>query len=127
MAFRKLCRYFSVPLAVVLGMQGVAMAGPFDCCQSHCCPPCTIHCTEGPPRIKFKCACPRPICCPCDRPGWGYFQPCWVPWPYPPDWSHCPVPPPASTVIPGPQNQTRTESAPGTPAPPPQFDIRPGL
>jgi len=66
------------------------------CQKFHC--PHTKHCLEGAPRICFQCGCPKPICCPCDQPNFGYYQTCWTPWPYPPDWSHCPVQPPASAV-----------------------------
>jgi hypothetical protein len=73
-----------------------------DCaphCQKFHCPPHLKHCAEGPPHICFERGCPKPICCPCNMPNWGYYQTCWTPWPWPPDWSHCPVQPPASSVI----------------------------
>ena len=69
--------------------------------QHHHCPPPFVHCQEGPPNIKYKHACPRPVCNPCDLPHYGYFQPCWRPWPFPPDWSHCPEVPPAALIHPG--------------------------
>lgn len=74
-----------------------------DCfhCSKHDCPPPLRHCLEGPPRIKFHRGCPKPICNPCHAPNWGYYQTCWTPWPFPPDWSHCPVQPPAAVVQPG--------------------------
>lgn len=92
--------------AALFGAAGAARAqAPGGTCAPHCkhthCPPPLIHCREGPPQIKFRCGCPKPICNPCDSPHWGYFQTCWTPWPYPPDWSHCPVPPPAAAVFPG--------------------------
>jgi len=73
-----------------------------DCysCQKHHCPKFK-YCAEGPVRICFERGCGAPICCPCNQPNWGYYQTCWTPWPWPPDWSHCPVQPPASVVIPG--------------------------
>ena len=107
-------------LAALVGGQGVGLAqecGPGGCqggavlgapCGSpHChrqdCPPPYTHCMEGPPKIKFKKGCPRPVCPPaCETPNWGYFQPCWRPWPWPPDWSHCPYPVPAAVVTPPP-------------------------
>jgi hypothetical protein len=64
------------------------------------CPPPYIHLFEGPPRIKFKRACPRPVCDPCHLEHYGYYQTCWHPWPYPPDWSHCPCPPPGAALPP---------------------------
>jgi hypothetical protein len=72
----------------------------FHCQQFHC-PPVLKWCMEGAPRICFRCGCPKPICNPCEAPNWGYYQKCWSPWPWPPDWSHCPVPTPASQVFPG--------------------------
>jgi len=39
--------------------------GLFGCC----CEPCPhpyVHCQEGPPCIKFKCGCPKPVCYPCN-------------------------------------------------------------
>ncbi len=68
-------------------------------CQRHHCPPHLKHCTEGPPRICYKHGCPRPICNPCLNPNWGYFETCWNPWPWPPDFSHCRAVPPAATVV----------------------------
>src|SRR4051794_39446590 len=70
-------------------------------CQRFHCPPFLKWCVEGPPRICFQCGCPKPIMCPCEAANWGYYQKCWTPWPFPPDWSHCPVPPAASQVFPG--------------------------
>jgi len=70
-------------------------------CQRFHCPPPLHHCVERPPCIKFHHGCPRPTCNPCQMPTWGYFQTCWTPWPWPPDWSHCPVTPPAAYVRPG--------------------------
>ena len=66
------------------------------------CPPPFVHWQEGPPRIRYKHACPRPVCNPCDLPHFGYFQPRWRPWPFPPGWSHCPEMPPIATIYPGP-------------------------
>ena len=77
---------------------------PGDC--GHCkhnCPHPYRHCVQGPPRVRFPHGCPAPVCSPCDAPNWGYFQPCWNPWPWPPNWSHCPAVPPAALVLPGPQ------------------------
>ena len=67
-------------------------------CQTLHCPPWFHHCQERPPVICIRCGCPRPVCNPCALPNFGYFQTCWSPWPLPPDWSHCKVPPPAAFV-----------------------------
>jgi hypothetical protein len=80
-----------------------------NCGSNTHCPPHFVHFMERPPCIKFKCSCPRPVCDPCDLPHFGYYQPCWRPWPFPPDWSHCACPPP-STLVPPP---TATTSAGG--------------
>jgi hypothetical protein len=73
------------------------------CSDNHCqmfhCPPWYHHCQERPPVICIKCGCPRPVCNPCGLPNFGYYQTCYIPWPLAPDWGHCPVPPPASTVL----------------------------
>ncbi|MFO0863185.1 MAG: hypothetical protein U0744_00745 [Gemmataceae bacterium] len=67
-------------------------------CSSHHCPPALKHCAEGPPRICVRLGCPKPICNPCTQPNWGYYETCWRPWPFPPDYSHCAVVPPAATI-----------------------------
>ncbi len=81
--------------AALLALAPAALAGGGWC--DHC-PPPFKHCYEGPPRICFKKACPKPVCDPCTLEHWGYFQNCWHPWPWPPDWSHCPVPPSGALV-----------------------------
>ena len=85
-------------VALVAGLAFAAGARGQDCdeCKEKPCPPKFLYIFEGPPRIKFKHGCPRPICNPCDLPHYGYFATCWHPWPWPPDFSHCPVPPPGS-------------------------------
>ena len=69
-----------------------------NCCQSHHCPPAFNHCVEGPPCICWKHGCPHPICDPCNLPHWGFWEKCWNPYPFPPNWTHCPAPPPSSLV-----------------------------
>ena len=95
-------------LAIYAADSGVAQAqescGTCLACRS-CCPifcPHYKHCAEGAPRICIMNGCPKPLCNPCTMPNWGYYQTCWSPWPWGPDWSHCPVPTPASQVfVPG--------------------------
>jgi hypothetical protein len=53
------------------------------------CPPPYIHWAEGPPRLWFKCACPRPVCDPCSLEHYGYYQPCWRPWSFTNEMNHC--------------------------------------
>ncbi len=82
------------------------LEGPACGCASGCCPltdacgrgcchcPKTCFTIEKRPCIKWHCVCPKPVCNPCDIEGYGYFPTCWRPWAYPPDYRHCPVPPP---------------------------------
>ncbi len=118
---------------------GCSSCGGGVCQRTHC-PPHFHHCQERPPVICIHCGCPRPVCNPCALPNFGYFQTCWTPWPLPPDWSHCPVPPPASQVqvagpiaIPGvPTTAPAAPTKPGTPAvrpvtPPPAGTTLPGI
>jgi hypothetical protein len=56
----------------------------------HKCPSPYGHCQEGPPRLRFKCGCPKPVCDPGSLEHYGYYQTCWRPWPFPSDMSHCP-------------------------------------
>ena len=67
-------------------------------CQTHHCPPAFKICSEGPPRLHWTTGCPHPVCNPCDLPHWGFYETCWSPWPFPPNWTHCPVMPPAAMV-----------------------------
>jgi hypothetical protein len=78
------CATFGVPCAVG--------------CESHHCPPAYKYTVEGAPRIHWHHGCPRPICNPCDLPHWGYYEKCWTPWPFPPNWTHCATAPPAAFV-----------------------------
>ena len=97
----------------------------------HCCCPKYVFTIEKPPRIKYKCICPKPICEPCNLEGYGYFPTCWRPWAYPPNYGYCPAPPPGVVAsaapplivgAPGP-------AAPGGPAdeplPPPKKTANP--
>jgi hypothetical protein len=103
--FARKLKFLCAPLALLLGLQSAVygQVGCATCPHTHC-PPCVVHCMKGPPKIKWKKGCPLPLCCPCDAPNWGYHQPCWRPWPWPPDWSHCPYPVPAAQVTPCPQS-----------------------
>ena len=89
-----------------LALAGVALLtiGPAaragDCCDNWHCPPKFVHCMERPPCPCYKCMCPRPVCNPCQLPHAGYYRTCWQPWPWPPDWSHCPAPPPSVKLPP---------------------------
>jgi hypothetical protein len=64
--------------------------GATPCRAGDCghCPPPYVHRTEQPPRIRFKCVCPKPVCPPCDEDFWGYYPTCWRRWPAP--YPNCP-------------------------------------
>jgi hypothetical protein len=89
--------------AVLLGTAPASLAGGECCSPCWHCPPPYIHCQLGPPRIKFKCVCPLPVCGPCDLKHFGYYPTCWAPYPYPQDYSCCPPPPfgPGPCLAPG--------------------------
>lgn len=118
-------RIFALLPALVLlahwqgGSSALAQQGCTSCqpClpvpPTHHCPKPFCHIQEGPPRIHFKHGCPRPVCNPCDLPHFGYFQPCWRPSPFAEDWSHCPEPPPAALVVPGPLPPASGQVPPG--------------
>ena len=90
-------------LAIALGglallvAGGSAKAGGEIFCH---CPPPLKWCSEQAPYIKFKCACPRPVCDPCELQHYGVFATCWHPWPFQPNWSHCQSPPPGAVLPP---------------------------
>lgn len=92
-------RRYAMPLAALLLAPLAARAQDCHRCQHFHCPPSLKHCMEGPPHICFQKGCPRAICNPCLNPNWGYFETCWNPWPWPPDFSHCRAVPPAATVM----------------------------
>lgn len=117
-----------------LSLAGDGSCGAGGCSTGQCapqkidCPPPYYHYYEGPPHLKFKKACPRPICDPCHYEHFGYYQPCWAPWPFPEDWSHCPYPTAAHMLPPpkvppyapriGVERERRDDRRPG--------DVRPG-
>ncbi len=84
-----------------------ALAGPLlggnECAPCKVpCPPPYIHYYEGVPKLKFKRACPRPVCDPCNLDHYGYYATCWGPWPYDRDFRHC-THPTASDMLPPPK------------------------
>jgi hypothetical protein len=94
---------------------------------THPCPPKFWHWAEGPPKLKFKKACPKPVCDPCTLPHAGYYQTCWHPWPWDPDWSHCVLPPTALTYGEAPGDVVIPLPSPRAPAalPPPSESTLP--
>lgn len=83
----------SLSTAVVFVLTPMAFGDGCLTCR-HKCPPPYVHCQEGPPCLRFKCGCPKPVCDPCTLEHYGYYQTCWRPWSFPPDASHCPQPQP---------------------------------
>ena len=70
------------------GLLGLGLGqGSCGSCGKECCPPWYKHYFERAPKLCFKKACPKPICDPCSLEHYGYFQTCWAPYPFPPDWS----------------------------------------
>lgn len=82
-----------VPWAVLLTVGPAAVAS--DLPFGHLCCPVNKRCQEKPPCWHIKRVCPKPICDPCTLEHHGYYHTCWRPSSVPPEWSHCPVPPPA--------------------------------
>ena len=58
-----------------------------------CCPKYSFT-IEKPPKICFKSVCSKPMCDPCDIRGQRLLPDLLAAWAYPPNYSHCPVPPP---------------------------------
>src|SRR5262245_34934694 len=84
--------------AALVASRAQALPPEGFCCQHYHCPPPYYHCAERGPCICIHKGCPKPVCNPCDLYQWGYYETCWRPWPYPPEWGHCPVQPYAATV-----------------------------
>lgn len=116
----RICTAVLVLGAALTGLNKASAAG-YLWNRLHCCPPPLHHCEEGCPCIKRCCGCPKPVCNPCVQPNWGYYQPCWSPWPWPPDWSHCPVMPPAAIVHPPGSGGDLVMPGPESLAPPRQY------
>ncbi len=87
-----------VPLGTPTAAAGCCASGGCTngCCHSEWCCPKYCFTIEKPPCIKYARVCPKPVCNPCDIEGYGYYPTCWRPWAYPPDYRHCPVPPPGA-------------------------------
>ncbi|MGL4552816.1 MAG: hypothetical protein ACRC33_16695 [Gemmataceae bacterium] len=118
------------PLAAGLVLMAASTACAFppiisigcDSCPTECapcktqCPPAFTWFFEGPPKLKFKRGCPRPICDPCNLPHYGYYPTCWAPWPFPDDWNHCPTPTSAQMLPPAHERRVVPTPAPVAPA-----------
>src|SRR5262249_22801892 len=87
---RNLSGLLSAVLIAGLAVAPAAAAQECETCGKGACPPFYKHHYEAAPKIKFKRACPRPICNPCHLPHYGYFPTCWHPWPFPRNECACP-------------------------------------
>lgn len=95
------------PCLVWMAFGGSAEAGILHHCQK------TVFVKPRPPHVKYKCVCPKKICPCCPLENFGYYPTCWHPWPFPPNYGHCPVPPAAAMapmIVPG--GQTPLEQLP---------------
>lgn len=143
----------AVAAACCLLLANPALRADHGCapCAAGCkmrCPPPHCHYSEGPPNLKFKKACPRPVCDPCNLEHYGYYATCWQPWAFDANYSHCVaphtgtmLPPPASppyaprmippppTVIPDRgRDEAETPRRPAESLPPPRkFDDKPAV
>ena len=95
--YRNYGKLLVVALIAGLAFVPTAVAQECDSCGKGRCPPHFKYHYEGPPKIKFKRGCPRPICDPCTLPHYGYFQTCWHPWPFPRN--ECPCHLPQSEIL----------------------------
>ena len=79
-------------VAASLALSAPAFGGD-DCTTCwHRCPPPYVHWAEGPPRLWFRCASPRPVCDPCNLEHHGYYPTCWRPWSFTNELNHCLAP-----------------------------------
>jgi hypothetical protein len=121
----KNCGSAALLVAAAFAVHVPARAGD-DCTTCwHKCPPPYIHWAEGPPRLWFKCACPRPVCDPCSLEHYGYYQTCWRPWSFTTELNHCLAPKSAlemgvREVLPstGERQMPMSQGAPGSAAKP---------
>ena len=86
------CGKAALLAAAVIALVAPARAGDESLTCRQKCPPPYIHWAEGPPRLWFKCACPRPVCDPCSLEHCGYYQTCWRPWSFTTELNHCQAP-----------------------------------
>jgi len=121
--------FYLVPVVWLLFGPSHAQA-QIDIFGHEICCPITWFCQPKPPKICYKCRCPKPVCNPCELENYGYYPTCWRPWMQQVNYSHCPVPPP--TVL-APHYHPREELADQqqpdeqllSPQPLPKLDKRP--
>jgi hypothetical protein len=83
---------YLAPVLLLSGLAGVAGAGDgcVTCGLFHIGCKMPTACYTRTTCFHYKCVCPKPICNPCNLEHFGYYPTCWQPWPFPPDYSHCP-------------------------------------
>jgi hypothetical protein len=84
-------------LLLTLGFVLPLLSQPVEAGVLDCCPSITFW-RVRPPCIKYRCVCPKSVCGPCNVEHYGYYQTCWHPWLFPPDYSHCRIPPTTNSV-----------------------------
>jgi hypothetical protein len=72
--------------------------------------PVTVFCKPRHPIVWYRCICPQKVCPCCGLDNFGYYPVCWQPWPFPPNYGHCPVPPAAAYALP--PNVTKSTNSP---------------
>ena len=103
------CSTGSCGSSTTIGANTVAGLGPlanwfgFGLAKKYCCGPrhgCPgyVHCQPMAPRMHFPQVCGKAVCEPCTLEHFGYYNTCWAPWGFPPDFSHCPTPQLAAIV-----------------------------
>ena len=87
--------------------------------------PNTASPSRGRRASSTRGSCPKPVCNPCDIEGYGYYPTCWRPWAYPPNYEHCPVPPPGVLASQPPPLVAGPGFSPDDPLPAPQKAANP--
>ena len=99
-----------LPVFLTLSVASRASAQTCHHCQK------TVFYTPKKPRVQVKRICPKPIG-PCGEvENFGFFPTCWHPWPFPPNYSHCPGPMPP-VPIPAPNTRSSSSTSEELPAP----------
>jgi hypothetical protein len=91
--FARACALAGAAGAALLTCTPAAPAGVFTLWGAVCPSSYFKHCQEAPPHIWMTTGCPRRVCDPCNLEHAGYYHTCWQPWPWPPDYRHCPCSP----------------------------------
>jgi hypothetical protein len=85
--------------------------------------PITVFCKPRQPFVWYRCICPQRVCPCCGLDNFGYYPTCWEPWPYPPNYAHCHVPPAAAFATP--PNVTKSTTPTPTTTTPEELPVAP--